>query len=323
MDHPACGSSSIFESLMVRYRSLVDDSARWDGFEFRPGDIVISTPKKCGTTWTQMLCALLIFDGRVFPAPLEQLSPWLDMCNQPIDAVRAALARQTHRRLIKTHTPLDGLLVRDDVTYVVTGRDPRDAAVSFEHHAANMDYDRFLALRAAAMGNDDLNDMPPRRVPLDDALEQFRWFVRDDALAGPPTLAGILHHLDTAWRRRHDQNVVLCHFADFTRDLVGELRRLAAALRIELSAERAAQLAPEAGLDRMRERAHEIAPAASQGNWKDPNAFFRSGGFGEWRDRLTREDAEEYARRVARLVPADLASWAHLGRLASGIDPAA
>src|SRR5262245_21618331 len=225
--------------------------------------------------------------------------------------------------LIKTHTPLDGLLVRDDVTYVVTGRDPRDAAVSFEHHAANMDYDRFLALRAAAMGSDDLEDMPPRRAPLDDAVEQFRWFVRDDALAGAPTLAGILHHLDTAWRRRHDQNVVLCHFADFTRDLVGELRRLAAALHIELSAARATRLAPEASLDRMRERAHEIAPAASQGNWKDPNAFFRSGGFGEWRDRLTREDAEEYARRVARLVPADLASWAHLGHLASGIDPAA
>jgi len=172
------------------------------------------------------------------------------------------------------------------------------------------------------MGNDDLEDMPPRRAPLDDALEQFRWFVRDDALAGAPTLAGILHHLDTAWRRRHDPNVVLCHFADFTRDLVGELQRLAAALHIELSAARATRLAPEASLDRMRERAQEIAPAASQGNWKDPHAFFRSGGFGEWRDRVTPEDADEYARRVARLVPRDLASWAHLGRLASGIDPA-
>jgi hypothetical protein len=72
------------------------------------GDIVISTPKKCGTTWTQMLCALLIFDGAHFPKPLEQLSPWLDMRNRPIEDVRAALARQTHRRFIKTHTPLDG-----------------------------------------------------------------------------------------------------------------------------------------------------------------------------------------------------------------------
>jgi aryl sulfotransferase len=43
---------------LVRYQGLVHDSARWDGFVFRPDDIVISTPPKCGTTWTQMICAL-------------------------------------------------------------------------------------------------------------------------------------------------------------------------------------------------------------------------------------------------------------------------
>jgi aryl sulfotransferase len=45
----------------VRYQSFLTDSSRWDGFSFRPGDIIISTPAKCGTTWTQMICALLIF----------------------------------------------------------------------------------------------------------------------------------------------------------------------------------------------------------------------------------------------------------------------
>ena len=48
------------ERKLVRYRTHVFDSSRWDGFEFRPDDIVISTPSKCGTTWTQMICALLI-----------------------------------------------------------------------------------------------------------------------------------------------------------------------------------------------------------------------------------------------------------------------
>jgi hypothetical protein len=41
----------------TRYRLVTSDSSRWDGFAFRPGDVVISTPPKCGTTWTQMLCA--------------------------------------------------------------------------------------------------------------------------------------------------------------------------------------------------------------------------------------------------------------------------
>ncbi len=51
----------------THYRSIIADSARWDGFVFRPGDVVISTPSKSGTTWMQMLCALLIFDGPDVP----------------------------------------------------------------------------------------------------------------------------------------------------------------------------------------------------------------------------------------------------------------
>ena len=85
------------------------DSARWDGFEFRPSDVVISTPPKCGTTWTQMLCALLIFDGPDFPAPLSELSPWLDQTIRRLDDVRAMYGSQRHRRFIKTHLPIDGL----------------------------------------------------------------------------------------------------------------------------------------------------------------------------------------------------------------------
>jgi hypothetical protein len=306
----------------VRYRSLVADSARWDGFEFRPGDIVISTPPKCGTTWTQMLCALLIFDGPVFPAPLDELSPWLDMCNQTIEDVRAKLARQSHRRFIKTHTPLDGVPIREDVTYVVVGRDPRDVAVSYEHHFANMDFDHFLALRAHALGTDGLDEFA-RPAPSDDPAERFRAFVRSDAIAGPPSLAGVLHHMVTAWRRRHDANVFLMHYADLTADLTGETRRLAAALGIAVSARRAAELAGEAALDRMRSRAHELAPASSQDNWKDAAAFFRTGGFGEWRERIDERGAAEYEARVAALAPADVAAWTHLGRLRSGIEPRA
>jgi hypothetical protein len=51
-----------------------------------------------------MLCALLIFDGPAFPAPLEDVSPWFDMCTRPLADVTAALAAQTHRRRRHTFT---------------------------------------------------------------------------------------------------------------------------------------------------------------------------------------------------------------------------
>jgi hypothetical protein len=310
-----------FQAPRTHYRSIIADSARWDGFAFRPGDVVISTPPKCGTTWTQMLCALLIFDGPTFPAPLGDLSPWLDMTILPLGEVTATLAAQTHRRFIKTHTPLDGLPLHPDATYVVVGRDPRDVAISYEHHAANMDFARFLELRAAAVGNDDLAALPERPVPSEDPVERLRAFVAAEAPGTTVTLASMLHHLDTGWQHRHDPNVALFHYADLTADLEGELLRLARILGIPCSPERARELAPEASLARMRERAPDDAPNARRGTWKDVRAFFRSGGTGEWRERLSAADLATYEARVAQLVGPNLAAWAHGGRLASGVDP--
>ena len=306
----------------TRYRSIIADSARWDGVAFRPGDVVISTPPKSGTTWTQMLCALLIFDGPDFPAALGEVSPWLDSCIRPLAEVTATYAAQTHRRFMKTHTPLDGLPLHTDVIYLVVGRDPRDAAISMEHHAANMDFAHFLALRAAAVGNGDLAELPERRVPSADPVERFRAFVADETPGGGATLtlASVLHHLDTGWRRRREPNVALFHYADFKADLAGELLRLAQVLGIPCSPERARELAAEASLARMRERGPDVAPNASRGIWKDVRGFFRTGGTGEWRERLSAADLAAYDARVAQLVGPDLAAWAHGGRLASGVD---
>ena len=113
---------------LVRYYTVVEDSARWNGFRFRDDDIVISTPPKCGTTWTQMMCALLIFQTPTFDRSLDLISPWLDMLTRPLDRVVADLDAETHRRFIKTHTPLDGLPFDEHVTYICVGRDPRDVA---------------------------------------------------------------------------------------------------------------------------------------------------------------------------------------------------
>jgi Sulfotransferase domain len=305
--------------MTVEYRSLMMDNRRWEGFEFRPSDIVISTPAKCGTTWTQMLCALLIFDGPDFPAPLSEVSPWLDQTIRPLDAVRAVYAAQSHRRFIKTHTPLDGLPVRDDVTYVVVGRDPRDVMISMEHHRENMDLERVLTLRGEAVGNDDLDTLPTPPLVSDDPTERFRTFVRETQ-PGVQSLTHVLHHLDTGWQLRQSPNVILCHYADYTADLPGEIVRLADAIHINVTADRARELAAEATLERMRGRAQDVLPNAGA-IWRDDRAFFRAGSFGEWRARSSDDDLAEYDRVVRAIATPDLATWAHLGRIASGVDP--
>ncbi|WP_261898790.1 sulfotransferase domain-containing protein, partial [Mycobacterium marinum] len=136
----------------VGYRSWISDNRRWDALELREGDIVISAPSKCGVTLTQRLVSLLVFDGPQLPGPLAEVSPWLDRTVRPVNEVVAALNAQGHRRFIKTHTPLDGLVLDDRVAYIGVGRDPRDAAMSELFQWDNMNHAN-LNRRGSAAGD--------------------------------------------------------------------------------------------------------------------------------------------------------------------------
>lgn len=306
---------------MRSYREHDADNARWEGFEFRPGDIVISAPSKSGTTWTQLLVALLIFDGPDFPAPLGALSPWMDHFVEPVAKVHADLAAQTHRRFVKTHTPLDGLPFHDEVRYVCVGRDPRDAVVSMAHHRANLDRERYAAL-VDANRPDDIEPPPPSpsmRRTLEDEFDRF--LDRPDEPFPAWTIQFLAHQYTTYWENRHGPNVGLFHFADYLADLPTEIQRLAAHLGIDIDRADAERLAFHASIDSARSRAAEVAPEANLGIWKQDPGFFRSGSSGEWREEMTTTQKEKYDESIAGLVPPDLARWMHHGWGGPGATP--
>jgi aryl sulfotransferase len=300
---------------LKRYRSPVADSIRWNGFVFRDDDVVICTPPKCGTTWMQMLCAMLLFDTVEFDRPLSQISPWLDMQTRSRADVVAALDAQPHRRVIKTHTPLDGLPLDDRVTYVCVGRDPRDAALSLDAHRANLNQDAFLAARAAAVGLDDLAELgPPPGPPPEDPVARFwTWAQGSPGSNWGHTLAEILHHMQTFWDHRADANVALFHYSDLLADLPGQLRRLAEVLDVEVSDGRLRDFAAAATFQRMKQRADRLAPEADLGIWFSNNDFFHRGHDGQWRELLDTEAQRRYRLRVGQLVSPELAAWAHGG----------
>ena len=296
-----------------RYQSFIQDSARWDGFVHRDGDIVISTPAKCGTTWMQMLCALLIFQQPEPPKPLAELSPWLDMLTWKLEDVTALLAAQEHRRFIKTHTPLDGLPLDPKVTYVCVGRDPRDVVLSMENHMANINWEAALNARAAAVGLDDLAEMQ-MPVMSEDPRERFwAWVEMDGPTDQERGLVGTLQHFETFWAHRDDPNVTLFHYADLLADLPGELRRLADDLGIEVADEHLDVFVKAASFDSMKKRAEHLAPDTQHGIWQDTSRFFDQGRNGRWRDVVDESEMPRYFARVADLVPPDLATWAHHG----------
>ena len=113
---------------------MVLDGTRWRVYTHRPGDIIISTSYKTGTTWMQTIVANLLFQDGAFPAPVSVMSPWLDMPLPPLDDTIKGLEAQTHRRFIKTHLALDGLPYFDTARYIVVGRDMRDVFMSIWNH---------------------------------------------------------------------------------------------------------------------------------------------------------------------------------------------
>ncbi|MBW3557629.1 MAG: sulfotransferase domain-containing protein [Actinobacteria bacterium] len=286
-----------------RYQSPDEDSARWEGFPFREGDIVISTRSKHGTTWLQMICALLVFQSSEFPAPLAVLSPWLDWLAEPRDDVLARLEAQRHRRFIKTHTPLDGFPIDRRALLIVGARHPLDAAVSLYYQGENLDRD--LLGRLTGRPSRTRADRPP----LDEWLAQ--WIAGDAPFDDDlDSLPGVMWHLADAWERRQEDNVVLVHYADLSTDLDGTMRRLAGRLGIATEFPQWDELVQAARFDSMKARANELAPD-HLGVLKDRGSFFRAGVSGSGRAAVTADHYREYLARAAKLAPADLLDWLH------------
>ena len=285
----------------------MEDSDRWNGFPFRAGDIVISTRTRTGTTWMQMICALLIFQTPEPPAPLGRLSPWLDRVIYSRDAVYSRLEGQQHRRFIKTHTPLDGIPLDPRATYIVTARHPLDTAVSLWHHYGNLN----TARQRQLAGQPEPAEPDKPRAPLREWL--LGWIGQDaDPRSELDSLPGILHHLSDAWARRTEPNILLVHYDDLLADLESQMRHLAARLGITVPERSWPALVEAATFDHMRAGGEQITGASSI--LKDSAAFFRRGRSGAAQEILTSQEISRYHARAAQLATADLLTWLHAPR---------
>lgn len=288
-----------------RYVSPDEDSARWASFPFREGDIVISTRSKHGTTWMQMICALLVLRTPDLPEPLGEMSPWLDRLTAPEADLFADLAAQHHRRFLKTHTPLDGIPLEPEVTYIVVARHPLDAAVSLYHQGDNIDREvlRRLVGRAEPMAP------PTPRPGLHDWLVE--WIEEDPApTESLDSLPGVMWHLTDAWSRRSEPNVLLVHYDDLQRDLDAAMRGLASRLAIEVDEAAWPALVRAASFSEMSARAEALLPDRN-GILRDPAAFFRRGTSGAGREVLTEPELARYDERARVLASPDLRGWLH------------
>jgi aryl sulfotransferase len=302
------------------YQGFMADSDRWNRFTFRPDDVVISTPSKCGTTWMQTIVGMLIL-GRVdLGAPISTLSPWLDMLIHSEDETFALLEAQSHRRFIKTHTPLDGVARDPSVTYIAVARHPLDVALSDRDHGKNMHDEHMQQLRMNASGAPANNQRHSEPAP-DDPADYLRWFIDNNEQptgSGPYGLDDYCQQISTYWEARHEPNVHLFHYSDLWNDLDTEMRRAAEILKVSIDERQWPTFVNAATLDSMRSRADKTAPDAHMALWKSPRDFFRSGGTRNWPTLLSTQDISHFEERLNTLA-GDAAPWIKGGRFGPGV----
>ncbi len=279
------------------------DSTIWNDFQFRGNDVIIATYAKSGTTWMQQIVAQMLFNGDPDLAVAE-MSPWLDLRVPPKEVKLPMVEAQTHRRIIKTHLPLDALAYSPKAKYIYIGRDGRDVLWSMYNHHVN----------ANRAWYETLNDTPgrvgpPIEPPPADIRQYWRdWMDRDGHPFWP-----FWENLRTWWQIRTLPNILFVHFNDLKRDMPGEMRRIARCLDIPIDESRWVTILEYCSFDWMKKNAAKSVPLG--GAFWDGGAevFIHKGVNGRWLDTLTADESAEYEKRVVRELGPECACW-----LASG-----
>jgi len=295
------------------YQNSVMNTERWDQFEPRDDDIIITTSYKAGTTWMQGICAALVFQKPEPPSPQDALSPWIDANFAPIEDVIGLLDGLDSRRYIKTHCPLDSCRYYENVKYVFVARDGRDVFASMWNHWNNMQPDAI----------DGLNNAPDRKGPtlphpgdsveaaFDDWLDRSTFPWEED---GYPFWSH-LYHAQSWWDYRHLPNIHVIHFSDLLKDLDGQMRTLSAYLDIPVNEDVWPTLIEGVSFKSMKANADKMAPGATEGLWKDNSRFFHKGQDQRWKSLITEAQSARYEQLARERLTPDLAQWLAYGSL--------
>lgn len=288
------------------------DSRRWQDYRPRPGDVVVATYPKCGTTWMQQIVSLLIFQSAE-PRPVTAMAPWIDArFTAPLADMIARIEEQSHRRSLKTHLPLDALPFYDSVSYIHVARDGLDAFMSWHNH--QLRYKRMEQLDAAGMADDTIKRPYPRPA------EAPRTFFRDwMGLSGPQresdvSAAAFFDTERTYWSRRRAPNVLLVHYNDLTANLDREMRRIADFLEIDPPVVVWPDLVRAATFEAMKRDGKALMPNAGIAFQDGHDGFIYAGTNERWREALDETDVALYRKRAAKELSPALDRWLTAGR---------
>lgn len=265
--------------------------------------MIVATYAKSGATWTQHIIGQLAFKGSP-DMPIHEISPGVDLLAPPKELKLAEPEAQTHRRMVKTHPPLDALVLNAAARYIYIGQDGGDVVWGFRHHhsATNALWYRVL--------NDTPGRIGPPIDPPDADIRRFflTWLEKD----GFP-IWSCWENITTWWAARSLPNVRLMHFNDRKADLPGEMKPIANFLDIDIAEAEWPAIIEHCSFDDMKKNADKVAPRGGAVFEGGSREFINKGANGRWREILTREDVAHDERTAEEKLGTECARWLSTG----------
>lgn len=275
------------------------DSTLWNDFRFRSDDVVVATYAKSGTTWVQQIIGQMLL-GPDPSLSILKTALWVDLRVPPKDEMLAAAEAQSHRRILKTHLPVDALRMSRDVKYLYIARDGRDVAWSLYNHHAHA-----TPVWYKAMNDTPGRVGPPIAPPPADIRQYFLEWLDGDGFPFWP----FWDHIRGWWAIRHLPNVKVLHFSELKRDSGSAMREIAEFLEADVDPADWPAIERFSSFDWMKTHADTVL--AQYGAFWDGGAktFINQGTKGRWQDVLTTDDCAAYEMLAEGKLGRECAAW--------------
>ena len=182
-------------------------------------------------------------------------------------------------------------------SYIVVGRDGRDACMSFLNNMANLQPALMGQLLERAIEDGiPLEGGPP---PVHDVHAYFAWWLDERIL---------FDHIATWWDHHGEANVLFVHFNDLKADLDREMRRITRFLDIPVDESLWPTQVERCTFAGMKARPDDIA------EFEDhfvggADTFLYRGTNGRWQGELTADELARYDAAVRQYLTPDCATW--------------
>ncbi|MCP2731108.1 sulfotransferase domain-containing protein [Symplocastrum sp. BBK-W-15] len=277
-------------------------SAIFAQFDWKAGDVVISSAAKQGTTWMQNIVHQLRTGGDADFEDINEECPRPEFVEYPGQEDRERLERWENGvfkkypfRAIKTHAVPPKLPFEPQVKYIIPVRNGKDSLVSFYYYRNNTT-EEFRELWGGRPF-----PFPSFDVFFDCYLHQWRSY----------------WNCINAWLPyRHSENVLFIHYADLKRDLEGNLNRIANFLDLEISSGQWLSIIEKCGFQWMRDNSHKFESRVIPLNIPILNkgGMIRKGKVGDYRDLFTPEQEIEWDTLHQEMLPDEaIRNWCDNG----------